>query len=212
MKTFVHEEVYRGKETLDKIAKAKFTICGLGAIGSNLVMNMARQSFTNFTVIDFDRIEDHNRHTQIWGAKEVGQMKAAMMQRRMYDEMGLKIQIEPKKLDEANIKKLVQKDTIVIDGFDNTEARGLVTTFCTENKIQCLHIGMRQDYAEVIWNENYIVPKKHGKDICEYPLARNIILLAVAVGTETILRYVDTGVKENYAITLKDCNISKLEY
>lgn len=211
MKTFVHEEAYRGKGILEKIAKGKFTICGLGAIGSNLIMNMARQGFTNFHAIDFDRIEDHNRHTQIWGIKEVGQLKATMMQRRLYDEMGLKIIVEPKKLEESNIKKLVQKDTIVIDGFDNTESRGLVTKYCLDNKIECLHIGMHQDYAEVIWNENYKVPKKHGKDICEYPLARNIILLAVAIGTEVILRYVASGIKESYAITLKDCNISRLE-
>jgi hypothetical protein len=63
--------------------------------------------------------------------------------------------------------------------------------------------------AEVTWNEVYRVPTNvKGMDVCEYPLARNIVMLAVTVATEVLIRYVDTGRKESYIITLGDLKVS----
>jgi hypothetical protein len=36
------------------------------------------------------------------------------------------------------------------------------------------------DYREITWNDRYRVPKYVLGDICEYPLARNLVLIAVA--------------------------------
>lgn len=213
MKTLIHEEVYRGETLLKKMADKPLVICGCGAIGSNLIDNLARQGFTKFTVIDFDRIEDHNRNNQIWSRKEIGQLKVAMMKFRLFNDIGLTSCLDvSKKLDESNIGKIItKKDCIVVDAFDNSESRQLIKNYCNANNVDCLHIGLAQDYAEVIWNEEYEVPVKKGKDVCEYPLARNIAILSVVVGTESLIKYVDGGVKESYSITLKDFKIQRYE-
>lgn len=65
---FHHEEIYRGKDLISKLGKYKITVCGVGALGSNLVDNLARQGFSNFKVIDMDRVESHN----VDGMKMVG--------------------------------------------------------------------------------------------------------------------------------------------
>ena len=49
-------------------------------------------------------------------------------------------------------------------------------------------------------------------DVCDYPLARNLILLVVAAGSEALLRYILDGHKENYAVTLRDLAISGQDY
>jgi len=210
METFAHEKAYRGDSALKKIEAAHIVQCGLGAIGSNLVTHLSRQGFKNFVGIDFDRIEDHNRHTQIWGKREVGQLKAQALQFRLYQEMGIRPEVFPKRIEEVNLKKVVKPNTLFIDGFDNTEARQFVKNYTTENKIECLHIGLYKDYAEVVWNENYSVPKKKGEDVCEYPLARNVVLMSVVVAADVIIRYLIKGEKENYSITLKDFKVSKM--
>jgi hypothetical protein len=126
--------------------------------------------------------------------------------------MGVMVDAISKKLEGDNIKKLISEDSIVIDGFDNSASRKLVTDFCRDNNIDCLHVGLYQDYAEIVWNEFYTPPEpSSGPDVCEYPLARNIILMAVAVATDVLIRFLDTGVKENYTITLKDFKISPME-
>ena len=210
MDLFVHEEEYRGKELIKKFHSQKITLCGAGAIGSNIADNLARHGFEDLTVIDFDRIENHNRHTQIWDSRSVGQLKTVGLRSYLYNTMKIDITCIPKKLELLNIGKFI-KDGIVIDGFDNSESRGLVTRHCLKNNIDCLHIGMNKDCAEVTWNEDYRVPRDvDGLDVCEYPLARNIIMLAVTVGTESLIRYIDKGVKENYIITLGDFRISRI--
>lgn len=211
MKTFVHEGAYRGEDLLKKIAAQPITLCGVGAIGSNLADNLVRQGFQKITAIDFDRVEEHNRNTQVWNSRDVGQLKVAALRSHLFNVMKVTIDPIDKKLEASNVRKFLKADSIVIDGFDNPESRKIVMDHCLVNKIDCMHIGLSEDCAEVTWNERYRVPKKGtGIDVCEYPLARNTALLAVIVGTESLIRFVDTGVKENYLISLKDFKICRV--
>lgn len=207
----IHEEVYRGNRILEKIESFRVFVCGCGAIGSNLIDNMARQGFRNITVVDMDRVEDHNRNTQIWGRRDVGQLKTKALVNRIFNDMAIPVLTTSIKVTEDNIDKLLKGLTFIVDGFDNTESRKLVTDYCKVHKIDCLHVGLNAGYAELIWNEQYTVPKKSGTDVCEYPLARNVVLLAVSVATEVIIRYIVKGIKESYTITLGDFKISLME-
>lgn len=211
MKTFIHEEAYRGKELLKKIAEKNIILCGVGAVGSNLADNLVRQGFKSLAVIDFDRVEDHNRNTQIWDSRCVGQKKVAAMRNHLFNVM--KVAAEPidKKLTATNVKRFLTKGSIVIDGFDNSGSRGLVYDYCQSHEIDCIHIGLAEDCAEVTWNDRYVVPKKEiGLDVCEYPLARNTVMMAVIVGTESLIRYIATGVQENYIISMGNFKITKV--
>jgi molybdopterin/thiamine biosynthesis adenylyltransferase len=211
MNTLIHEEKFRGQALLKKMAEQPFIICGAGAIGSNMIETMARQGFKKFTVIDFDRVDDHNRHTQIYGRRDIGQLKVNAVKTRIFDLMGVTVESISKKLEASNIKKLLTAGSIVVDGFDNSESRRLVTEYCHANKIQCLHVGLYKDCAEIHWNEGYHIPNTvKGLDVCEYPLARNVILMAISVATEVIIRYLDKGMIENYLITLGDMKITPL--
>lgn len=215
MDFLVHEEEYRTKELIEKIAKIPVIFAGCGAVGSNLINNMARQGFKNLLAIDMDRVEEHNRGTQVWDRIDVGKLKTASMRNKIYNSVGTVIKTFDKKLTDENIAYVIKKFSlhpIIIDSFDNTEGRGLVYEYCKKNDLECLHVGLFQDFAEVIWNEDYIVPgEPKGLDVCEYPLARNVILLSVAVASETIIKYISDGVKKNYLITLKDMKITEHE-
>ena len=209
MKTLIHEEVYRGEALLKSIAECSLVFCGVGAIGSNLVDNMIRQGFQKISAIDFDRVDDHNRNTQIWTRRDIGQLKVAALKAFAFNAMGVTIDAVSRKLETSNVGKLLKKGSLIIDGFDNPESRGLVTSHCKEQSIDCLHVGLYRDVAEVTWNEVYTVPKAvKGMDVCEYPLARNIIMMAVTVATECVIRYLAEGKKESYLLTLKDLKIS----
>jgi molybdopterin/thiamine biosynthesis adenylyltransferase len=208
MNTLIHEKKYRGDKLLKKIAECELTFCGVGAIGSNLMDNMVRQGFKKITAIDFDRVDDHNRHTQLWGRRDVGQLKVAAMKTAVFNSMGVTITDISRKLEASNVDKYLKKGTLVIDGFDNPESRALVHEHCQKNQITCLHVGLYKDVAEVTWDSVYRVPKAvTGLDVCEYPLARNIILLAVTTATEVVIRYLSTGDQESYFITLGDLKI-----
>lgn len=208
MNTLIHEEKYRGDKLLKKISECAITSCGAGAVGSLMVDNLCRQGFKNIQVIDYDRVESHNCSNQIYSRRDVGQLKVAALKTAVFNSMGVTITDISRKLETSNVDKLLKKGTLVIDGFDNVESRALVYEHCKKNQITCLHVGLAQDSAEVTWNAVYKVPKAvKGLDVCEYPLARNIVLMAITVATEVIIRYLDTGAQESYFITLGDLKI-----
>lgn len=209
---FHHEEIYRGSL---KAFNKDILICGCGAVGSNLIDNLSRTGFSCLSVLDKDRIEKHNINTQVWNTNQVGMLKTSAMEQLVYDNTNTILQTKQCELTKSNIKKLfgpLGGHKLIVDGFDNTVARQLVTDYCTENKIHCLHVGLFEDFAEVRWNKNYKVPQvKEGLDVCDYPLARNIILLATVVATEEIIKFCQGKEKNNWTITLKDLKITKGE-
>jgi len=207
----VHERIYRGEAVMAKMAAMQITVCGGGAVGSNLVENLSRQGFKALTVIDDDRVEPHNIPTQVWSRREIGLYKAAALKNIVFNICGGAVQTVTSRLEAGNIKKHLASARLVVDGFDNSDSRRLVHDYCKAEKKPCLHVGLAKDYAEVIWNESYHVPRDVvGQDVCEYPMARNTILLAVAVASDVIVRYVATGSRQNYMITLGDFKIERV--
>lgn len=211
MNEFLHEALMRGEDTLKKLAEAQLTICGLGAIGSNLAESLARQGFKNFFLIDFDRIEEHNIGTQSYFLDELGMLKALALSNHLYRISKTIPNYSTMKLDEANVKRLLSESGIVIDSFDESESRKVVTEFCLKNRLSCLHIGLNESYGEIMWNEGYRIPQDRGLNACNYPLSRNIIILTIAVASETLIDFVLTGKRTNRFLTLKDFTIEEME-
>lgn len=213
MELFHHEQIYRGKAILDKIKNFPMVICGAGAIGSNLAENLARQGFTHLTVIDKDRVQLHNINTQVWTHRDIGAQKASILRYRIFEITGAEIAGVTKELDsKTKFKRFVkERVSLVVDAFDNSKSRQLVKDFCLEQILDCVHIGFSGDYGEIVWNEDYRVPDEQGEDDCDYPLARNLIMLLVGAASEVIVRFITQGRKDSYTLTLKDFKIKQKE-
>ena len=208
---FFHEEAYRGQAQLARLASVPVTLCGAGALGSHLADNLARQGFHQWKVIDRDRVEVHNVGTQLYGEAEVGSWKVEALRNRLFRAVGVEIETVAKELSERNARTLLKGSALVLDTFDNSAGRRLIQEHCRAEEIPCLHIGLFADYAEAIWDEAYRVPSDVAGDVCDYPLARNLVLLAVAVASELVIRYILDGSKTGWSITLRDFAIRHLE-
>jgi len=208
---FLHEELYRGADQVAKLSKSHLTLCGAGALGSHLAENLARQGFTQLRVIDRDRVEEHNISTQTYGMSDVGSWKVEVLRNRLFRVVEVEIEAISKEVQERNLKSLLKDTDLVIDTFDNSAARQLVQQHCRSANLACLHVGLYADYCEIIWDQHYRVPHDVEGDVCEYPLARNLILLAIAIASETILKYVLQGEQENRSATLRDFAVRELE-
>ena len=208
---FRHEEQYRGREALQRLAEARLVLCGAGAVGSNLADGLARQGACFLRVVDLDRVEEGNLGTQLWTRDDVGAFKAEALRNHLFRAVGVEIDAVPKRLAEGNMRKLLAGAELVIDGFDNSASRRLVAEHCAGAGIPCLHVGLSAEYAEVLWNEGYRVSEDAGVDVCDYPLARNLVQLAVAVAAETVIRFLTTGARENRTVTLRDFAVRAAE-
>ncbi len=207
---FLHEALYRGKEAMERMGKARLVICGAGALGSHLVDNLVRHGVKLLTVIDQDRVEQHNIGTQVYDQGDIGAYKADVLRARCFRAAGVEIEAVAKPLTDKNIARLLRGADLVVDTFDNSASRRLVTEHCRDQGLTCLHLGLNADYGEVIWNEAYRVPNDVVEgNACEYPLARNLILFIVVLGSEAALRFLLANEKRSYSFTLGDLSINR---
>jgi molybdopterin/thiamine biosynthesis adenylyltransferase len=182
----------------------RLTLCGAGALGSHLADNLVRQGFGPPRVIDRDRVEAHNVGSQLYGQAEVGAWKVEALRNRLFRAAGVEVEAVAKELSERNARALLRGSDLVVETFDNAASRALVQGQCRALGLPCLHVGLFADYAEVVWDERYRVPPDGPGDVCDYPLARNLVLLAVAVASEAVVRFALDGRRECWSATLRD--------
>jgi molybdopterin/thiamine biosynthesis adenylyltransferase len=208
---FHHESLYRGADALAKLARLRIALCGVGAVGSNLADNLVRQGVADLRAIDHDRVEEHNVSTQAYGESDVGVWKVEALRNRCFRVAGVEIKPVRKELTARNARALLANRDLVVDAFDNSASRQLVQQTVRAAGTPCLHVGLTADYAECVWDEAYRVPQDVAGDVCHYALARNLVLLAVVVASEAILRFAITGARTNHSATLADLSVRWME-
>src|SRR4028119_2343031 len=208
---FVREQLYRTPALMTQVQDFPVTVCGAGALGANITENLARSGFGKLVVIDRDRIEEHNLSTQPYYKSDVGAYKAKILSNTLYRALGVTVDGRSKELTTANTAQLLRDTSLIIDTFDNSVARQAVKDYCQNAQLPCLHVGLASDYSEVIWNEIYRVPSPANDDVCDYPLARNLVMLTVAVACEVIINIVASGQQQSFTITLGDFAIRPFE-
>lgn len=206
-----HERLFRGDEVMDRLPGLRITICGAGALGSNLSETLVRQGCGQLRVIDHDRVEEHNIGTQTYGLCDVGAWKVDVLRTHLFRIAEVDTDVRRLELSERTIRKGLRDSEIVVDAFDNSASRQLLKTHCAEHGIPCLHMGLSAGYGEVVWNDGYRVPEDADDDVCDYPLARNIVMLTVSVAADLLIRWVISGEETNMSITLNDFAIRPLE-
>lgn len=211
--SFHHETLYRGAETLAKLSSLRIVLCGAGAIGSNLADNLARHGAAKLRIIDHDRVEAHNISTQIYGETDVGVWKVEALRNHLFRVCGLEIDAVRKSLDPHNAESLLKTTDLIIDALDNSRSRQIVQDYTRARELPCLHIGLHENYCESIWDEQYRVPSQIPiqADVCDYPLARNLVLLAATIASETILQWIARGQRVNLSGTLRDFGVRPLD-
>jgi molybdopterin/thiamine biosynthesis adenylyltransferase len=204
---FHHEQLHRGGDLLARLSALRVALCGAGAVGTNLADNLVRQGLSRLRVIDHDRVEEHNVSTQLYGESEVGTWKVEALRNRLFRATGVEIEAVRKELAGGNVKQLLKDSDLAIDAFDNARSRQAIQDHCRAAGIPCLHVGLYADYCEVVWDEAYRVPRDVAGDVCDYPLARNLVVLAVAIASEAVIAFAGAGAKVSRTGTLGDFSV-----
>ena len=187
-----------------RVRELRVTVCGAGALGANIVESLARAGFARLRVIDRDRVEERNLSTQPYYLSDVGAWKARMLSHALYRALRVEVEAHCEELTATNAGKLLGESALVVDAFDNSTSRAAVRDYGLQAGLPCLHAGLASDYSEVIWNEIYRVPSAAQDDVCDYPLARNLVTLTVAIACEAIIAYAATGEQQSFTATLRD--------
>ena len=116
-----------GKQLLIKFQSARVAVCGLGGLGSNIAISLARAGIGNLHIIDFDKVDISNLNRQQYFASQLGIYKTEAMLHNL-KEIAPYCQIKTDciKINAENAKGLLENDDIICEAFDNPECKAML--------------------------------------------------------------------------------------
>lgn len=127
--------VLRQGEGLQKnLSGAAVAVCGLGGLGSNIAISLARAGVGKLILIDFDRVDVTNLHRQQYKAAQVGEEKPFALTENL-KEIAPYSEFEPHavRITEENARELLRDADIICEAFDDPEAKAMLVNFVLEN-------------------------------------------------------------------------------
>lgn len=124
----------QGAENVQKLQAATVAVCGLGGLGSNVAIALARAGVGKLILIDFDCVDVTNLHRQQYKACQVGMPKAEALPENLR-EIAPFVELESHqvRVTEENVMELVGKADVVVEAFDNAEAKAMLVNAVLEN-------------------------------------------------------------------------------
>ena len=127
-------EERHGKELHKVFSSATVAVCGLGGLGSNIAIALARAGIGKLILCDFDRVEITNLHRQQYKASQIGMYKTDALT-DILREIAPYIELEAytERITEDNAVKHLQGADIICEAFDDAEWKArLANTVLTE--------------------------------------------------------------------------------
>ena len=119
-----------------KIINSKVLIVGAGGLGCPVSDLLARSGIGLIGVIDFDKVSLSNIHRQtLYTTKDVGKFKVKVIKKKLnLINKEVNVRIYNKKVDDKNLKKIINKFDIIVDGSDNFKTKFLLNKFSLKFK------------------------------------------------------------------------------
>ena len=120
-------EARHGKELQAKFTGSTVAICGLGGLGSNIAVSLARAGVGRLILIDFDKVDISNLHRQQYRANQIGSCKTDALKENLQEiSPYLDIVTHTVRMEENNLTELLQDADIICEAFDDAEAKAML--------------------------------------------------------------------------------------
>ena len=133
------------KGIFEKLKKAKVCILGLGGLGSNVAVLLARSGIGYLKLVDFDIVEASNLNRQQYRISHIGLKKTEAM-KTIIKEINPFVEVETLdiKVDRKNIYSIIGDIEIVVEAFDSAETKAMTIEelLINKNKIVVSASGM----------------------------------------------------------------------
>jgi sulfur carrier protein ThiS adenylyltransferase len=122
-----------GEELQKKFSTATVAVCGLGGLGSNIAISLARAGIGKLILIDFDRVDITNLHRQQYKANQIGMNKTDALRDNLLEIAPyVAIETHTERVAEENVAHLLQGADIICEAFDVAECKAMLTNLVLE--------------------------------------------------------------------------------
>ena len=127
-----------GQELHDRFSSATAAICGLGGLGSNIAIALARAGIGRLILVDFDRVDITNLHRQQYKAEQIGKYKTEALAANLLEiSPYTEVKGVTEKVTEDNFLELLEGADIVCEAFDNAEAKAMLVNGVLQKLPEC---------------------------------------------------------------------------
>lgn len=111
----------------EKVKKAKVVILGLGGLGSNIAISLARTGVGHLHLVDFDVVEPSNLNRQQYRINHLGMLKTEALKEEISEiNPFIKVTIESVKVTDDNVVDICKDYPIICEAFDNPAAKSML--------------------------------------------------------------------------------------
>ena len=121
-------EERHGKELHRAFSSATVAMCGLGGLGSNIAIALARAGVGKLILIDFDRVDITNLHRQQYKAEQIGMYKTVALAENLKEIAPyISLEVHTERITEESAVNLLQDADIICEAFDGAECKAMLT-------------------------------------------------------------------------------------
>ena len=121
-------EERHGKELQQAFSSAVVAICGLGGLGSNISLYLARAGIGKLILCDFDRVDITNLHRQQYKADQIGMYKTEALSENLKEIAPyISLEVHTERITEENAITLLSDADIICEAFDSAECKAMLT-------------------------------------------------------------------------------------
>ena len=126
-------EKKQGSAATAKLQAAVVAVCGLGGLGSNIAISLARSGIGKLILIDFDTVDITNLHRQQYKSSQVGLPKAeALLENLKEVAPYVQYEVHNEKVTAENAVRLLEDADIVCEAFDKADAKSMLVDVVLE--------------------------------------------------------------------------------
>lgn len=115
-------------------SKSTIAVCGLGGLGSNIAVSLARAGIGSLILIDFDCVDISNLHRQQYKASQIGKPKTEALTKNLLEiSPYLNISAHTVKITEENCMPLLFNADIICEAFDAAEEKAMLVNYILEH-------------------------------------------------------------------------------
>jgi sulfur carrier protein ThiS adenylyltransferase len=116
-----------------KVKQGKVAIAGLGGLGSNIAIMLARIGVGQMLLVDFDIVEPSNLNRQSYYISHLGLPKTVALKKQIQEiNPFIKIDIQTVKITEENVKQLFSGFDIICEAFDKPDQKSMLINSALE--------------------------------------------------------------------------------
>ena len=120
-------------EVQDKLKNGKVAIAGLGGLGSNIAVMLARIGVGKLLLVDFDKVEQSNLNRQHYNLSHLGMLKTDALKNQIEKiNPFVETDIIAVKVTADNAIELFEDYNIICEAFDNPQSKAILVNTILE--------------------------------------------------------------------------------